>query len=695
MDSSRRNVLRSALGVGALSGATALYAPESAAAASGSGSGVDWINVTDPAYGASGDGSTDDTAAIQAAIDAVGADGGTVYLPAAAGYLLNGSALTITTHRTVLRGDGAVASQLVIGADFSGIAAVVVEAYDCQVRDLSVNGQSATTTSNPACNGIEISGVRRCKVLDVDFLNVNGWAVEVASASSGAQANPLGTQITRVRMDGCAGGVHFLGNAAQLCAMNAQLTDMQFYGGGVISGTNANLDAIRVEDAWDVLVANAIAWMGAGTGSSLHVLGNSAATFVSNLDALGSKAGPCVLIETGAAKPTSPQNVQIRGGVIQQGTVGMQIADSVYQVHVSGVRFINNQTHGLAVTGDGYAVHIDDCAFSLSGQGLTATSYDIAWSGTTQGTVGNCWFGSQIVADSTVSKGVVASIDIATAGQAVLVERAAFQGAGASSANWFAGGVLPAGALEAGSGAVDFLTTVTFSNGSRPAALEPATDADTALAVNVGGAQDFDAWRLSGDGSQHWGPGTATRDTVLARAAAGGLQLTQPSGLVQAVGGVLHAQTSTTTVANTTAATALTGFSVPAGDPSAGSVYRLRGYGVYSTTGTPTLAFTLAWGGTSIAAVPAATLPSSISGAPFSYEAEIVLRSATSATGMLRVMIDTSKSTDAAASYLGVSATAVTVSTSSAATLAVTAAWGTASASNTISLVGGSVERIA
>ena len=687
---SRRIVLRSALGAGTLSTAAALTSTGTASAASASEEGVDWLNVMDAPFNATGNGTTDDTAAVQAAINALGSGGGVVYLPApAVGYLLDSDALTLTTPGTVLRGDGPENTKLLIGAGFGGSAAVQVTAYNCQVRDLSINGVSSTTTGNPACNAVEITGARRCKVVDVAFFYVNGWAIEAVATAAGGSSNPLGTQISSVFMDACAGGVHFLGNSQQGYAVNSQLTDVQFYLGGVTSGTNADLDAIRIEDAWDVLVENAIVWMANGTGSCLHVKGESAATFVTNLDALGPQSGPCVLIEDGPNG--TPQNVQIRGGVIQQGSPGLQITGSAYQVHVSTSRFINNQTHGISVAGGGDPIHIYNCLFNLNGAGKSGTNHDIDWSGTGQGNVANCWFGSAVVA--TGSAGVQQSINIASAGQGVFVESAAFQGTGASSANWFTN--LPAGVLEASSGAVNFPTTVTLSAGDRSAALQPSAAADTALAVNVAGAQQFDAWRLLGDGSLQWGPGTGARDTVLARGAGGGLQLTQPSTLVETIGGVVQAQTSTATVANTTTATALTGVTIPAGDPSAGSVYRLRGYGVYSTTGTPTLALTLAWGGTAVAAVPAVTLPSSVSGASFSYEAELVFRSSTTVVGMLRVLVDTSKTTDAASTYLGASGSPVTVTTSSAKSLAVTAAWGTASSSNSISLVGGSVERIA
>jgi hypothetical protein len=62
-----------------------------------------WINVKSAAYGAKGDGVTDDTTAIQAALAAVGAGGNTVYFPAGTYLLSAGLAIPARTH---LRGAG-------------------------------------------------------------------------------------------------------------------------------------------------------------------------------------------------------------------------------------------------------------------------------------------------------------------------------------------------------------------------------------------------------------------------------------------------------------------------------------------------------------------------------------------------------------------------------------------------------------
>jgi hypothetical protein len=76
-------------------------------AAPGTGGGLPWFNVMDPAYGAANDNTTDDTAAINAAIaDLNTATRGVLYFPAGAGYKVT-SSLTSITASCIIRGDGA------------------------------------------------------------------------------------------------------------------------------------------------------------------------------------------------------------------------------------------------------------------------------------------------------------------------------------------------------------------------------------------------------------------------------------------------------------------------------------------------------------------------------------------------------------------------------------------------------------
>jgi hypothetical protein len=470
----------------------------------------DWINVRSPAYagGAVGDGVSDDTAVLLAALAAVPATGGVVYLPAGS-YLISGAAaLTLATAGTVLRGAGAEATKLIIGGSFTGPSAISITAYNCQVADLSIVGASTTTTSNPAANAITITGVRRARITRVNFFNVNGWCVQAAATSASGTSNPKGTQLTGLYGSGCAGGIRFLGHTAQGYAVNSLISNCHFEQGGVTTGASANLDGVRIEDAWDVLAENVIAWTSVGTGSSLHIVGNCAASFVSNLDALGPTTGPCVLIEDGPNG--SPQNVQVTGGVIQQGSPGIRISGGAKQIHLNTSRIINNQTHGVEVTGTSTTLYLDQLFFSSSGQAATGTNYDINWSGTAVGFVTNCRFASAIVA--TGNAGVQQTINVASAGQNVRVINASFQGAGGASTNWFTN--TPNGVLEASNGKLNFLTGLTAQSN---VALQPSASGNSALSVNVGGNDGFDRLRILGTGSISIGTGTAARDTTWGR----------------------------------------------------------------------------------------------------------------------------------------------------------------------------------
>ncbi|MDZ7778305.1 MAG: glycosyl hydrolase family 28-related protein [Bacteroidales bacterium] len=91
------------------------------------------LNVMD--FGGTGDGVTDDAAAIQSAIDAIGAQGGVVYLPG--GEFLIQSPLTLPS-RAVLRGVDSLSTHLLM--DFEGEP----------LHGINISGSSAFLRLSPA-----------------------------------------------------------------------------------------------------------------------------------------------------------------------------------------------------------------------------------------------------------------------------------------------------------------------------------------------------------------------------------------------------------------------------------------------------------------------------------------------------------------------------------------------------------------
>lgn len=130
------------------------------------------INVLD--FGAKGDGVTDDTAAIQAAINAIGTNGGVVYFPQSSGAymfttltisndyvelnlassvdlrqtLLNGFGITISGNYCSITGNGAISSNVLSLSDYdttgSGIARAIVKVTGSYftAQDIQVNTPS-------------------------------------------------------------------------------------------------------------------------------------------------------------------------------------------------------------------------------------------------------------------------------------------------------------------------------------------------------------------------------------------------------------------------------------------------------------------------------------------------------------------------------------------------------------------------
>lgn len=174
---------------------------------------------------------------------------------------------------------------------------------------------------------------------------------------------------------------------------------------------------------------------------------------------------------------------------------------------------------------------------------------------------------------------------------------------------------------------------------------------------------------------------------------------TNSQGLVSTIGGSQGGLLTAglVTVANTVTESLLYGLSIPASDPVAGSVYRLEAWGVFSSTSTPTIAFTSRLGGTagtSLAALPAFTL-AALTNAPWKVRAVLNYLSATTAQCLLEVDLDSSAASDVAGRFISTPTAAVTVSNSTAKVWQVDVTWGTAASGNTISLLGAVSERIA
>jgi hypothetical protein len=125
-------------------------------------------------------------------------------------------------------------------------------------------------------------------------------------------------------------------------------------------------------------------------------------------------------------------------------------------------------------------------------------------------------------------------------------------------------------------------------------------------------------------------------------------------------------------------------FTIPAGLPG-GQVFRITANGIYSTTGTPTLTLQLMYGGTggtSLASSGAATTINGAANTPWQFDA--VIRVLTAGTAGTCCIFGQFVGLTTVTSLAQVSATSVSINTTTANTLIMAATWGTASASNSL-----------
>jgi Pectate lyase superfamily protein len=335
---------------------------------------LDWQNVMAQPYGAKGDGTTDDTAAIQAAINTAATTGGTVYLPP--GTYLVSSPLTVSGTGVNIVGSNQAATKFKIAAGFSGAAVLLITGNVCAVQNLSITGISTTYSSNPACDGIRISNAVRTVVRDVQTQYVNGWGVNVLPSGSGFC---LFTVLDNVHTYQGNQGIHVLA-----------VTGSGFNAGAYLVNCNteqtAGGDGLLIEDAHDVTVVNLEGWnLSSSTGNTVHIKGASAAVYLTNFD-LGGLTGSTpqpnavVLIESGTNG--TPSGVTLSSGIIEAGTPGLSITAGS-KVVVMGTQFFTNANYGVQVSGSASPdVLISHCTFNSNGYTAGASNFDLVCSAT-------------------------------------------------------------------------------------------------------------------------------------------------------------------------------------------------------------------------------------------------------------------------------------------------------------------------
>lgn len=120
-------------------------------------SGLSMVNVRD--FGAKGDGTTDDTTAIQTAIDSA-LPGSTVYFPStgSGAWYQTTSSLSVTTPNLRFLGQPRDGYAVSVRPSAANIAVIVVKQAGFVFQDMAIIGDGGATTGSPTVTGIDLYG---------------------------------------------------------------------------------------------------------------------------------------------------------------------------------------------------------------------------------------------------------------------------------------------------------------------------------------------------------------------------------------------------------------------------------------------------------------------------------------------------------------------------------------------------------
>jgi hypothetical protein len=328
-----------------------------------------WFDVTHPLYGAKGDGSTDDTAAIQAAINACAANtrSGTVFFPP--GVYMISVPLTSSSKSIRFSGSGANAiSTIRPTVGFVGAALLIVTTVGAVIEDLFFQPGTSTYTGNPACDGIRLVGANGVLIQRCNGMYLNGWFINAIPTA--APNNPFDLVFSDLYCHAGLAGIHvqgFLGGALNGTSVATQLDNIFVDAFGS--------DGFFFEDTHDIEGSNLYAVSGtASTGNCLHLKGDCQGVFIDGLDVGGGAGwtGTSILAEANSGAVLPQYNI-IESGVTSAQGIGADLSwnNSTLEDFI----IESSGTDGLRVTA---GINNDFENIRITGSNTTAgTGYDL------------------------------------------------------------------------------------------------------------------------------------------------------------------------------------------------------------------------------------------------------------------------------------------------------------------------------